>query len=98
MASLTNFVRLLLLTAFILAASNATAQDELRKTFFKDVDKSKAAAEQLDAGLLAPKSYGEGMKDYQSAEQGLQRGRNIEYVRDKVAELASHKDEACRAA
>jgi OOP family OmpA-OmpF porin len=98
MASLTNFVRLLLLTAFILAASNAAAQDELRKTFFKDVDKSKAAAEQLDAGLLAPKSYGEGMKDYQSAEQGLQRGRNIEYVRDKAADAQGSFDTAAKAA
>jgi len=88
MAPLTSFVRLLLLAAFMLAAGNSSAQDELRKTFFKDVDVSRAAAEAANAKLLAPKSYQDGMKDYDSADIGLQRGRNIEYVRNKAADAA----------
>jgi len=98
MAPLTNFVRLLLLAAFVLAAGNAAAQDELRKTFFKDVDASRAAAEAVDARLLAPKSYEDGMKDYDSAEIGLQRGRNIEHVRSKAADAEVHFDAATKSA
>ena len=98
MAPLTNFVRLLLLAAFVLAAGNAAAQDELRKTFFKDVDVSRAAAEAVDARMLAPKSYEDGMKDYDSAEIGLQRGRNIEHVRSKAADAQVNFDAATKSA
>jgi len=98
MAPLTSFVRMLLLAAFMLVAGTATAQDELRKTFFKDVDKSRATAESLDASLLAPKSYEDGMKDYNSADQGLQGGRNIEYVRSKAGDARDHFDTAAEAA
>ncbi len=98
MASLTSFVRLLLLTTFMLAASNANSQDELRKTFFKDVDVSRATAETANAKLLAPKSYDAGVKDYISAELGLQRGRNIEYVRNKAADAEEHFDTAAKTA
>ena len=84
MASLPSFVRLLLLAIFILGAGSAVAQDELRKTFFKDVDAARAAADAVNANLLAPRSYSAAVKDYDAADIGLNRGRNIEYVRNKV--------------
>ncbi len=90
MASPTSFVRLLLLAVLIFGAGNVAAQDELRKTFFKDVDAALAAADAADAKLLAPNGYEDGAKDYESAEIGLQRGRNIEYVRKKAAEAQLH--------
>jgi OOP family OmpA-OmpF porin len=86
MASNPSFVRLILLAVLILGAGTVAAQDELRKTFFKDVDAALAAADAVNAELLAPKSYGDGVKDYEAAEVGLNRGRNIEYVRKKAAE------------
>jgi outer membrane protein OmpA-like peptidoglycan-associated protein len=84
MASLPSFVRLLLLAIFVLGAGSAVAQDELRKTFFKDVDAARAAADAVNANLLAPRSYSAAVKDYDAADIGLNRGRNIEYVRNKV--------------
>jgi outer membrane protein OmpA-like peptidoglycan-associated protein len=84
MASLPSFVRLLLLAIFVLGAGSAVAQDELRKTFFKDVDAARAAADAVNAYLLAPRSYSAAVKDYDAADVGLNRGRNIEYVRNKV--------------
>jgi len=84
MASLPSFVRLLLLAIFVLGAGSAVAQDELRKTFFKDVDAARAAADAVNANLLAPRSYSAAVKDYDAADVGLNRGRNIEYVRNKV--------------
>ena len=86
MASKTNFVRLLLLAVFLIGSGSATAQDELRKTFFKEADAAKAAADALDANLLAPRSYSAGVDDYEAAELALQRGRNIEFVRRKAGE------------
>jgi len=86
MSSKTKFVRLLLFTTFFLSVGSAIAQDELRKTFFRDVDAAREAADAVDARLLAPRSYGDGAEDYSAAEVGLARGRNIEYVRRKAAE------------
>lgn len=84
MASPSSFVRLSLLAVFVLSAGSGVAQDELRKTFFKDVDAARAAADAVNANLLAPRSYTAATKDYQAADDGLKRGRNIEYVRNKV--------------
>jgi OOP family OmpA-OmpF porin len=98
MASPTNFVRLALLAVFMLGAGSAAAQDELRKTFFKDVDVAKVEAEEANAALLAPDSFGDAVKDYDAAESGLQRGRNIEYVRDKVASAQLNYTAATKAA
>ena len=65
MASLPSFVRLLLLAIFVHGAGSAVAQDELRKTFFKDVDAARAAADAVNSYLLAPRSYSAAVKDYQ---------------------------------
>jgi OOP family OmpA-OmpF porin len=98
MASKPSFVRFIVLAILAFGLSNAVAQDELRKTFFKDVDASLALAEEANAKLLAPSSYGEGLKDYQAADAGLARGRNIDYVRKKTAAAQEHFDAATRSA
>jgi outer membrane protein OmpA-like peptidoglycan-associated protein len=54
------------------------------------VDAALAAADAVDARLLAPKSYGDGVEDYKAAEVALERGRNIEYVRRKASEAEVH--------
>ena len=86
------------LLAFFLLAATANAQDELRRTFFKDVDAALAAADAVDAKLLAPRSYEAGQKDYETAETGLNRGRNIEYVRSRAADAEEHFEAATKAA
>ncbi len=98
MASLPSFVRLLLLAIFVLSAGSALAQDELRKTFFKDVDAARAAADAVNANLLAPRSYSAAVKDYDAADVGLNRGRNIQYVRTKVGRAENNFETATTAA
>lgn len=98
MAFKSSFVRLALLAVFVLGAGSAVAQNELRETFFKEADAAKAAAEAANASLLAPRSYSAGLKDFESAEAGLERGRNIEYVRDKAADATEHFTTATTAA
>lgn len=94
-----KFVQLILTAALILGAGAASAQDEeLRKTFFKEADAARAAAEAADAQLLAPRSYSRGMDEYNDAEVALERGRNIETVRSNANAAAEHFSAATTAA
>lgn len=94
----TGFLKIVTLGIVLLAAGNSFAQDELRNTFFKDADAAKAAADAVDAKLYAPKNYQSGMKEYEDAEDLLQRGRNIEYVRDNAADATNYFNAATKAA
>lgn len=98
MASQSSFVRSLLLAVFVLWTGFTIAQDELRNTFFKEADAARAAADAVNAYLLAPRSYGAATKDYEAADAGLQRGRNIEFVRDKAASATRNYQTATTAA
>jgi hypothetical protein len=98
MASKPSFVSLLVLAAFLLSTADSLAQDQLRDTFFKDADAALVEADAVDAQLLAPRSYDKGSKAYAAAEAGLNRGRNVQYLRDKTAEAASSYGAAKRAA
>ena len=82
--------RVIVMCALMLGAMPALAQDELRETFFKEVDAAKAAAEAVEASWLAPRSFERGMKEYRDAESALERGRNIDYVRSNAAEATNH--------
>ena len=90
MVAKTNFAKLVLVGVALLAASQGYAQDELRKTFFKEADAARAAADAADAELLAPRSYERGLKEYTDAEYALDRGRNIETVRSNAADAAAY--------
>jgi outer membrane protein OmpA-like peptidoglycan-associated protein len=98
MVAKTRFVRLVLVTFALLAAGQGYAQDELRKTFFREADAAKAAAEALDASLLAPRAWERGLDEYRNAEELLERGRNIEFVRDNTADAARYFREAAEKA
>jgi outer membrane protein OmpA-like peptidoglycan-associated protein len=87
-------LRRVVLALALLFAGQVLAQDELRATFFKDADVAKAAAEAADASLLAPRTWERGMSEYNDAEDLLQRGRNIEYVRDNAADATRYFQEA----
>ena len=93
-----GFVSIALMAALALAAGSATAQDELRKTFFKEADAAKAAADAANAPLLAPRSYERGLQEYADAEAALERGRNIEFVRSNAADAANYFRTATTAA
>lgn len=87
-----------LIATLLLSLGSASAQDELRKTFFKDADAAKAAADATNAQLLAPRSYERGMQEYSAAEIALERGRNIETVRSNAADAVSNFRTATTAA
>ena len=92
-------VRWALFAGLLLAAAGVFAQDdELRKTFFREADAARAAADAVDAKLLAPRSYARGMDEYRDAEYALERGRNIETVRSNAADATRHFQTATTAA
>lgn len=94
-----GFVRLgLLLVTLLGTAAGATAQDELRKTFFQEADAALAAADALNAKLLSPKNYARATEAYQSGDTGLARGRNIAYVREKTADAEKYYNAAIKSA
>lgn len=87
-----------LICTLVLGLGTAHAQDELRKTFFKEADAAKAAADAANAQLLAPRSYSRGLEEYNDAEIALERGRNIETVRSNAADATSNFRTAVAAA
>jgi len=93
-----GFARCILMITLSLGAANVYAQNELRETFFKDADAAKAAAEALDAKLLAPRNFERGMSEYEDAEEALERGRNIETVRANAADATRYFTAATKAA
>ena len=98
MVAKTNFVKLAFVALALLAAGQGYAQNELRKTFFKDADAALAAADAAEAELLAPRSYERGKKEYGDAEYALERGRNIETVRANAADATRYFREAAEKA
>lgn len=98
MVAKTGLLKLVILSITFLAAASSHAQNELRSTFFKDADAAKVAADAANAKLFAPKNYENGMKEYRDAESLLQRGRNIEFVRDNAADAARYFTTAAKSA
>ena len=77
MVAKSTFSKLILVAALAAGALAAQAQDELRNTFFNEADAAKAAADEANAELLAPRSYQRGLKESRKAEELFERGRNI---------------------
>ncbi len=86
MVAKSGLMKLVILCTALLTCSGSYAQDELRNTFFKDADAAKAEADAVNAKLYAPKTYENGMREYNNADTGLDRGRNIDYVRSNAAD------------
>ncbi len=93
-----RFIAVVTGLALLAALNLSAAQDELRSTFLGDADRALEQANELDARLLAPRNYERGMDAYDNAQEGLQRGRNIEYVRNEAKEAEEYFNAAAEAA
>lgn len=98
MVAKNSIAKLVILSVMLLAAGSGSAQDELRRTFFKDADAAKASADAVEAKDYAPKAYASAMKEYRTAEDALRRGRNIEYVRSNAADATQYFKTAAKTA
>lgn len=74
-----------LLVLLVLAATGVVGQS-LRETLFADTDRALEAARQAEANLLAPQAFARGMEAYVDAETDFERGRNMDRIRNRLAE------------
>ena len=68
-----------------LFSTEIAAQQDIKASLFKQADKALKAANEVNADVLAPKSYREAKKYYQDADNDFQRGKNLEDIRKKLA-------------
>ena len=62
----------------------AQSQQEIRDQFFGETDAVKKQADELNAKILAPGAYAEGLELYVSAGETLAKGKDLERVREDV--------------
>ena len=82
----------------LLLAAQAVAQQDLRTTLFAEADAARAAAFEAEAELLAPAAFERGREAYAAAEQDLERGRNMERIRNRLADSTQAFNAAAEAA
>jgi hypothetical protein len=92
--------RITVLLASLLVTGGVLAQDQqaIRDQFFGETDAIKAQADALNAAMLAPESYADGMQRYEHAGDTLVRGRDLDRVREDLAEANTHFTRAVQAA
>ena len=74
---------------FSLLASGALfaqSQQAVRDQLFSETDVVKKQAEDLNAKVLAPESYAEGMDVYLAAVDTMEKGKDLDRVREELAE------------
>jgi OOP family OmpA-OmpF porin len=76
----------LLLSLVASGALLAQSQQAIRDQIFGETDAVKKQAEDLNASVLAPESYAEGLDVYMSAVDTMEKGRDLERVREELAE------------
>jgi OOP family OmpA-OmpF porin len=73
---------LLMFSTSVLAQSQQSIRDEV----FGETDAVKRQADRLDAQLFAPETYAEGLELYLSANDRMERGRDLDRVRSELRE------------
>ncbi len=84
--ALTGRLMFLLASLVLCGGAVAQSQQEIRNQFFAATDAVKKQADELDAKVLAPAAYAEGLELYTSAGETLAKGRDLESVREDLDE------------
>jgi hypothetical protein len=64
----------------------AQSQQQIRDQIFGETDTVKKQADDLKAEVLAPESYSEAMKHYMSAVDTMEKGRDMNKLREELGE------------
>jgi hypothetical protein len=75
-----------LLSLLASGALLAQSQQQIRDQIFGETDVVKKQAEDLNAKVLAPESYADGMEVYMSAVDTMEKGKDLDRVREELAE------------
>lgn len=86
--------------SLVLFAGPLTAQSQqsIRTQVFGETDEVKRQADDLNAKLLAPESYEAAMELYVDASDAMERGRDLERVREDLAEAKGYFERSIEAA
>ena len=87
---MTHRIAALLGLALISGLVSAQSQQAVRDQFFGEVDKIKAEADALNAKMLAPEVYAEGLELYVEAGDTLADGKNLDDVREDLTEAQGY--------
>jgi hypothetical protein len=87
----------LLLSVVATGALFAQSQQAIHDQIFGETDAVKKQAEDLNAKVLAPKSYAEGMEIYLEAVDTMEKGKDLQRVREELAEAKGHFQHAVEA-
>jgi hypothetical protein len=87
----------LLLSVVASGALFAQSQQAIHDQIFGETDAVKKQAEDLNAKVLAPKSYAEGMEIYLEAVDTMEKGKDLQRVREELAEAKGHFQHAVEA-
>jgi OmpA-OmpF porin, OOP family len=82
---MTKFITVLL-SLVVSSALYAQSPTAVRDQIFGETDAVKKQAEELNAKILAPKSYAEGMEVYLEAVDTMEKGKDLDRVREELAE------------
>jgi hypothetical protein len=76
----------LALSLFVSGALFAQSQQQIRDQIFGETDTVKKQAEDLNAKVLAPESYAEAMEHYMEAVDVMEKGKDLDKVREELGE------------
>lgn len=94
-----QFKRFLIASLILMGALSTLANAQaLRDSLFSEADAAYAAAKEAEGELLAPRNYERGVNAYESAEEALERGRNVEVIRSRLADATVRFQESTKAA
>lgn len=87
-SSMAPSTRVALAACLTISACCAQAQ-ELKETIFGAAENARSAAEASDALLLSPRSYQRGVEELDAAKRDFEKGRNLERIKNRLAEAAN---------
>jgi hypothetical protein len=89
--------RFALMIAASLASGALLAQSGIRESIFGPTDAVKKQADEVNAKMLGPESYAEGIELYVSASERMEKGRDLDRVRSDIGEAKTHFERSIEA-
>ena len=77
--------------------ANMSAAQQVKASLFYEADAALKAAQAANAQLLAPRSYNRAMKHYDDAKEKFDRGKNLDSIRDELADATQYFRQATAA-
>ena len=88
LSSMAAYLQHIVVMSLVLTCTFANAQ-ELEQTIFGATEKARADAEAANVILLSPKAYRRGVEELERAERDFEKGKNLERIKERLADASS---------